>query len=220
MRILVVEDDLVIARHVEAQLGRSGYGTEVVHDGEEALRCGETNDYAAVILDLGLPRLDGLSVLQLWRSRGRTMPVIVVTARANWAERVLGINAGADDYLPKPFAVPELLARLGAVLRRTSGYPSKIIHSGEFAADLTRREFFRNGAAVPLTPLEFRLIAELAINCGHPVKANQLLERIYGSCDSKEINSLERLVARLRKKAGHSSIETVRGQGYILGTGQ
>ena len=181
-RILIVEDEPSVAQPMQRQLRKSGFTADVVHDGNEACHLGETEDYAAVILDLGLPQLDGLSVLRRWRQRGRSMPVIVVSARARWPELVYGIDAGADDYLPKPFAIEELIARLGAVLRRTSriskSQPVSVMRVGAFAVDVTRREVTRDGEAIVLTPLEFRLFTELAAHAGDTVPVSDLLEQI------------------------------------------
>ncbi len=222
LRILVVEDEQGVAKNMQRYLRKSGYVTDVVHDGEEACRLGETEDYAAIILDLGLPYLDGLSVLKSWRKNGRTMPVIVVTARASWPERVNGIDSGADDYLPKPFAVEELVARIGAVLRRASRHSTapdtNILRFGGFIADVARREFTRDGTKIALTPLEFRLFSELANRAGEIMSAPELLDYVYGSTNAKDINALERLMVRLRKKIGPDVIETQRGQGYVIRT--
>ncbi len=223
LRILVVEDEQSVAQPMQKQLRKCGYVTDAAHDGIEAYRLGETEDYAAVILDLGLPQLDGLSVLRRWRQNGRTMPVIVVTARASWPERVYGIDAGADDYLPKPFAIQELIARLGAVLRRSSrmskSQTDSVLRIGGFAIDASRRELTRDGEAIALTPLEYRFFNEIAANAGEVVPVSKLLEKVYGSTDSKDVNALEHLVLRLRRKIGSDVIETQRGQGYVLRTG-
>jgi two-component system, OmpR family, response regulator len=216
MRILVVEDEPAVARHIQAQLEKSGFHTDISHDGYEACRLGEASDYSAVILDLGLPRLDGLSILRRWRQAGRSMPVIVVTARAAWTERVSGIDAGADDYLIKPFVIEELLARLRAVLRRSTDTHVVSLEAGPFQIDLKRRHVLLEGAPVTLTPLEYRLLVYLCRHANTVMNPGVILEHLHGTGETKDVNALERLIARLRKKIGAEWIETRRGHGYLL----
>jgi len=216
MRILVVEDEAAVAASVQARLERSGFAVDVAHDGEDAWFVGDTEDFCAVILDLSLPTLDGLTILKRWRQEGRTMPVIVLTARGSWKERVEGIDAGADDYLPKPFQLEELMARLHAVMRRSAGQASNAMTIGPLMVDSRRKVVTVNGASVDLTPLEFRLLSCLAFRSGAVVSPVDLLDHLYGHDHDKEVNVLEVLLGRLRRKIGAEVIGTRRGQGYYV----
>jgi len=216
MRVLVVEDEPAVAESVKARLERSGFVVDVARDGEDAWFAGDTEDFSAVILDLGLPSIDGLTILKRWRKEGRTMPVIVLTARGSWKERVEGIDAGADDYLPKPFQLEELVARLHAVMRRTAGQASNTMTVGPLIVDNRRKVVTVNGAPVDLTPLEFRLLSCLVFNSGAVVSPVELLDHLYGHDHDKEVNVLEVLLGRLRRKIGPEVIGTRRGQGYYL----
>ena len=216
MRILVVEDEAAVAASVQARLERSGFAVDVAHDGEDAWFVGDTEDFCAVILDLSLPTLDGLTILKRWRKEGRTMPVIVLTARGSWKERVEGIDAGADDYLPKPFQLEELMARLHAVMRRSAGQASNAMTIGPLMVDSRRKVVTVNGASVDLTPLEFRLLSCLAFRSGAVVSPVDLLDHLYGHDHDKEVNVLEVLLGRLRRKIGAEVIGTRRGQGYYV----
>lgn len=216
MRILLVEDDALIARDVMARLKRDGYLVDHQSNGEEAWFLGDTEDYSAVILDLGLPGLDGLTVLRRWRENGRTMPVIILTARGNWTEKVTGIDAGADDYLPKPFQMEELLARLRAVVRRSAGQASPIVNVGELRVDTAQKTVTVSGNSIDLTPMEFRCLTILAMRPGEPVSQMELTEHLYAQDFDRESNSVEVLVGRLRKKIGKRVIRTKRGFGYFL----
>ena len=216
MRILVVEDEPRIAADVRAALEAAGYLVDIARDGEEAWFFGDTEDYDLVILDLGLPKIDGLAVLKRWRDAGRTMPVLVLTARGSWSERVEGIDAGADDYLPKPFRMEELVARVRAVIRRSAGHAGSIIEAGPLTLDLRQMRLTKDGVPVALSPLEYRLIAYLMHHKRRVVPAPELLEHVYGDDDGRDVNALEALVARLRKKLGPGAIETRRGFGYLI----
>jgi two-component system, OmpR family, response regulator len=216
MRVLVVEDEAAVADSVRTRLERSGFVVDVARDGEDGWFAGDTEDFSAVILDLGLPTMDGLTVLKRWRKEGRSMPVIVLTARGSWKERVEGIDAGADDYLPKPFQIEELIARLHAVMRRTAGQASNTMTIGPVTVDSRRKIVTVNGAAVDLTPLEFRLLSCLAFRSGAVVSSVELLDHLYGHDHDKEVNVLEVLLGRLRRKVGTDVIGTRRGQGYYL----
>jgi two-component system OmpR family response regulator len=216
MRVLVVEDEVAVAASVKARLEQSGFVVDVAHDGEDAWFVGDTEDFSAVILDLGLPTVDGLTVLKRWRREGRSMPVIVLTARGSWKERVEGIDAGADDYLPKPFQLEELMARLHAVMRRTAGQASNTVTIGPLEVDSRRKVVTLNGAQVDLTLLEFRLLSCLVFRAGAVVSAFELLDHLYGHEHDKEVNVLEVLLGRLRRKIGPDVIGTRRGQGYYL----
>ena len=216
MRVLLVEDDRRIASDIERALGAAGYVAETVRDGEEAWFRGDTEDYAAIILDLGLPRMDGLSVLKRCRANGRRTPVLVLTARGSWAERVDGIDAGADDYLPKPFRMEELLARLRAVIRRSAGHASSVLTAGDVTLDERQMKVSVRGVPVGLSTLEYRLMAYLLLHRGRVVSQHELAENVYGQDDAHDSNALEVLVGRVRRKIGAELIETRRGFGYLV----
>ena len=216
MRLLLVEDDRRIAADVETALRAGGYVVETVRNGEEAWFRGDTEDYGAVVLDLGLPGMDGLAVLKRWRANGRSMPVLILTARGSWAERVDGIDAGADDYLPKPFRMEELLARLRSIVRRAAGHASSKIVAGEVELDERQMKVTLRGVPVALSPLEYRLIAFLLHHRGRVVSQHELDENVYGHGEDHESNALEVLVGRVRKKLGADLIETRRGFGYLI----
>lgn len=216
MRVLVVEDDQRIASDVSRTLEASGYVVQTVANGEDAWFLGDTEDYGAVVLDLGLPGMDGLAVLKRWRTNGRHMPVLILTARGSWAERVDGIDAGADDYLPKPFRMEELLARLRSIVRRSAGYGSSLITAGEITLDERQMKVTRRGVPITLSPLEYRLVAHLLRNRGRVVSPHELDENVYGHGEEHDSNTLEVLVGRVRKKLGADAIETRRGFGYLM----
>ena len=219
MRVLLVEDEPRIAKDVATTLETAGYVVEWSRDGEEAWFLGDTENYDLIILDLGLPKMDGLAVLKRWRSGGCATPVLVLTARGTWAERVEGIDAGADDYLPKPFRMEELLARARALIRRSAGLGTALIEAGTFSLDTRQMRVTRDGVPVALSPLEYRLLSYLMHHRGRVVTPSELLEHLYGDDDAREANALEATVARLRKKLGASSIETRRGFGYLVSGG-
>lgn len=216
MRVLLVEDDRRIARDIEAALSEAGYVVETASDGEDAWFKGDTEDYAAAVLDLGLPSMDGLSVLKRWRAAGRRLPVLVLTARGTWTERVEGIDAGADDYLPKPFAMEELLARLRALLRRSRGHAAPVIAIGEFILDPRQMRLSRAGRAIALTPQEYRLVSYLMHHSGRVVPQQELAEHLQAEHYERESNAVEVLVGRTRRKLGDGLIETRRGFGYYV----
>ena len=216
MRILVIEDEADVLAQIDEELTRAGYIVDMARDGEDGWFKGETESYAAIILDLGLPRLDGLSIVRRWRTAGVVTPVLMVTARAAWMERVEGIDAGADDYLPKPFYGEELLARLSAVLRRSAGHAAAILKAGNVAIDTRRMTVSLDGRSISLTPLEFRLLRYLMHNSGRVVAPAELFEHLYASEQDQGSNALEVLVNRTRKKLGNAVIGTKRGFGYIL----
>lgn len=219
MRTLVVEDERQIAEDMATSLAAAGFTVEICADGEEAWYRGGTEDYDAVILDLGLPKLDGLTVLRRWRSEGRTMPVLILTAREGWTARVEGINSGADDYLVKPFQMEELIARVRAVLRRTHGHAGPVLSAGTLSLDTSQMRVHVGGKSVPVTPLEYRLISYLLHHQGRVVPGSELLEHVYGDDDSREVNAIEALIVRLRRKLGPGAIETRRGHGYTVKSG-
>lgn len=219
MRILVVEDEPAIAASVSEALIASGYQTRIAADGDEAWFLGDTEDFDLIILDLGLPRMDGLSVLKRWRTGGRQMPVLILTARGAWPERVEGIDAGADDYLAKPFQVEELMARVRALIRRSAGHASPILASGPLAIDTRQMRVMVDGSNVAVSPLEYRLVAYLLHHKGRVVSPGELIEHLYGDDDARDANALEAVVMRLRKKLGAGAVETRRGFGYIIPEG-
>jgi DNA-binding response OmpR family regulator len=216
MRVLVVEDEVAVAESVRDCLDRAGFTVDLTHDGKQAWFLGDTEEYDAVILDLGLPGRDGLTVLKEWRAAGRNMPVILLTARGSWMERVEGIDAGADDYLPKPFQMEELVSRLHAVLRRTAGHASNMKVMGNLVVDLRRKTVTIDGSFVDLTPLEFRLLSCFIPRPNQVITFSDLLDQLYGHNHDKDINALEAVLARLRKKIGPEFIGTRRGQGYFF----
>jgi two-component system, OmpR family, response regulator len=216
MRALIVEDEVKIAEDIVASLTAAGFTVEVCGDGEQAWFLGDTEDFDVVILDLGLPQLDGLTVLRRWREDGRNMPVIVLTAREGWGARVEGINHGADDYLTKPFQMEELIARIRAVVRRTLGHSGPTLKSGKISLDTTQMRISIDGRLVPLTPLEYRLISYLLHHKGRIVAGGELRDHLYGSDDNREANAVEALIVRVRRKLGTDAIETRRGLGYRI----
>lgn len=220
MRVLVVEDDPRIGADLALALAAIGSRVERCSDGEEAWFLGDTEDFDLIVLDLGLPRLDGLTVLKRWRANGREMPVLVLTARGTWSERVEGIDAGADDYLPKPFRMEELVARARALVRRAAGRGSALQRAGDLSLDTNRMTVAVRGLPVAVTALEYRLLAYLMLNRDRVVAPTELLEHLYGDEDSREANALEALVARLRRKLGAGLIGTRRGFGYFLEDGR
>lgn len=216
MRALVVEDDRRIAADLKRALEAAGFRVEQVEDGETAWFRGGTENYDLIVLDLGLPRLDGLTILKRWRAEGVVAPVLVLTARGAWAERVEGIDAGADDYLPKPFRMEELIARARALVRRAGGRGTAQQAVGLLTVDLNRMTVALQGVPVAMTPLEFRLVSYLALHRDRVVPPTELLEHLYGDDDAKEANAVEAIIARLRRKLGAGVIGTRRGFGYYL----
>ncbi len=216
MRILVVEDDPDLSRQLKDALTDVGYAVDTAGDGEEGHHLGDTEPYDAVILDLGLPIIDGVSVLQKWRSDGKEFPVIILTARDQWSEKVAGFDAGADDYLTKPFHTEELMARLRALLRRAAGHTTDTIDVGDLSVDNRSARAFVNGMAIKLTSHEFRLLSYMATHRGRVISRTELVEHIYDQDFDRDSNTIEVFVGRLRRKIGTDRIETVRGLGYRL----
>jgi two-component system, OmpR family, response regulator len=216
MRILLVEDDRDLQRLLKKSLIDAGYVVDAAADGEEGHFLGDTEPYDAVILDLGLPKMDGVRVLQKWRKDGHTMPVMILTARGSWSEKVAGFDAGADDYLAKPFYTEELLARLRALLRRAAGIATSEIEIGPLHIDTKSSRVSLNGNPVKLTSLEYRLLAYLAHHRGRVVSRTELVEHLYDQDFDRDSNTIEVFVGRLRKKLDADLIQTVRGLGYCL----
>jgi len=219
VRILVVEDEAPLSRQLAEALGRAGYAVDCAADGERADFLGQTEQYDAVVLDLGLPRVDGLTVLRRWREAGLAVPVLVLTARGTWHEKVQGIDGGADDYLAKPFRMEELLARLRALIRRSSGQATPELRCGDLALDPRSARVTVAGAAVKLTGHEFRVLSYLMHHRGRVVSQGELIDHIYAESRDRDSNTVEVFIARLRRKLGGSAIETVRGLGYRIGAG-
>ena len=218
MRILLVEDHVALARQVTEALTEAGFVVDHAGDGEEGHFLGDTEPYDAVVLDLGLPVLDGLTVLKRWRAAGRNMPVLILTARDGWNEKVAGLNAGGDDYLTKPFIMAELVARVQALVRRAHGHSRPEIILGDLVVDTAAQRATLGGAAVRLTGLEYRLLTYLALHAGQVVSKSELTEHLYAQDFDRDSNTLEVVIGRLRKKLGDRRIETMRGQGYRLAT--
>ncbi|WP_417684619.1 response regulator transcription factor [Roseibium sp.] len=217
MRVLVVEDDVDLNRQLVAALEEAGYAVDKALDGEEGHFLGDTEPYDAVILDLGLPKLDGLSVLENWRRDGRTMPVLILTARDRWSDKVAGIDAGADDYVAKPFHMEEVLARVRALVRRAAGHASNEITCGPIRLDLRAGRVTNDGTPIKLTSHEYRLLSYLMHHQGKVISRTELTEHLYDQDFDRDSNTVEVFVGRLRKKIGSDLIETIRGLGYRLG---
>jgi two-component system OmpR family response regulator len=216
MRILLVEDDPDLSRQLKQALADAGYALDYAADGEEAQFLGETEPYDAVILDLGLPKVDGVSVLERWRRAGVTAPVLILTARGAWSEKVTGFDAGADDYLTKPFHTEELLARLRALVRRATGHASPTLSVGGLRLDPRAARASVNGEPLRLTSLEYRLLHYMMMHNGRVISRTELVEHLYDQDFDRDSNTIEVFVGRLRKKIGSDRIETVRGLGYRL----
>ena len=216
MRILLVEDDKDLQRLLKKALGDAGYVVDTATDGEEGHFLGDTEPYDAVVLDLGLPKMDGVRVLEKWRKAGKKMPVLILTARDRWSDKVAGFDAGADDYLAKPFYTEELLARLRALLRRAAGFATADIEIGPLRIDTRASRVTLDGNPVKLTSLEYRLLAYLAHHRGKVVSRTELVEHLYDQDFDRDSNTIEVFVGRLRKKLDAGLIQTVRGLGYSL----
>ena len=218
MRVLVVEDETSLSAQLRAALCAAGYAVDCAADGERADFLARTEGYDAVVLDLGLPRVDGLTVLSGWRKSGLSVPVLVLTARGSWHETVHGIDEGADDYVSKPFRMEEVLARLRALIRRSSGQPHPAMQCGAVELDPRLARVTRNGVPVKLTSHEFRVLSYLMHHRTRVVSQAELTEHIYAQDFDRDSNTVEVFIARLRRKLGASVIETVRGLGYRAAT--
>ncbi len=216
MRILVVEDETKLAKQLATALGHAGYAVDCAADGERAHLLGHDEEYDAVVLDLGIPKIDGLTVLRRWREAGRAMPVLVLTARGSWHEKVTGIDSGADDYMAKPFRMEELLARLRALIRRASGQITPELKCGTLVLDPRAGKVTMDGEIVRLTSHEFRVLSYLMHHSDRVVSQGELTEHIYAQSFDRDSNTVEVFIARLRRKLGPASIETVRGLGYRI----
>lgn len=217
MRLLVVEDDADLNLQLVTALADAGYAVDTALDGEEGHFLGDTEPYDAIILDLGLPQMDGLSVLEKWRRDGKAMPVLILTARDRWSDKVAGMDAGADDYVAKPFHMEEVLARVRALLRRAAGHASNEIEVGPLRLDGRTSRVTLDGSPVKLTSHEYRLLAYLMHHNGRVVSRTELIEHLYDQDFDRDSNTIEVFVGRLRKKMPADLIETVRGMGYRLG---
>lgn len=216
MRILVAEDDERISEPLSRTLTSAGYVVEVEADGEIAWYRGDTEEFETIILDLGLPTLDGLTILKRWRGDGRKSPVLVLTARGRWEEKVEAIEAGADDYVVKPCRVEEVLARVRAIIRRVNGLASSQIAFGDYLFDARQMQVSKDGVPIELTPLEYRLLSQLLHNRGRVLSQAELTDHLYSQDSDRDPNSIEQLVGRLRRRLGQGIIETRRGYGYVL----
>jgi two-component system OmpR family response regulator len=216
VRVLVVEDQPQLSRQLTSALTEAGYAVDAATDGERADFMGHTEGYDAVILDLGLPKVDGLTLLRRWRDQGLTMPVMILTARGAWHEKVQGIDSGADDYVSKPFRMEELLARLRALLRRAQGQARPDLRSGALTLDPRSARVTKHGTPIKLTGHEFRVLSYLMHQRGRVVSQSELGEHIYAQDFDRDSNTVEVFIARLRRKLGPSCIETVRGLGYRM----
>lgn len=217
MRILVAEDDARIVDSLSNGLSRAGFTVECEADGENVWYRGESESFDAIILDLGLPQMDGLTVLKRWRGAGKLTPVLILTARGQWEERVEGIEAGADDYVVKPFHMQEIVARVRSLVRRANGLASSRVPFGKYVLDMRTMQVTQDGIPVDLTPQEFRLVAYLVHQRGRVVSQLEITEHLYNQDYERDSNAIEVLVGRVRKRLGTDVIKTRRGFGYTLG---
>lgn len=219
MRLLLVEDDARLAQQLRHALRDAGFAVDWAADGEQGSFLGATETYDAAVLDLGLPQCDGLSVLKQWRERARSMPVLILTVRDGWSDKVAGFRAGADDYVTKPFRMEEVVIRLRALVRRAAGHAASILACGPLCYDTQLGVFTHDGLQLKLTAFEARILAYLLHHSGRLVSRAELSEHVYEHDAERDYNSLEVLIGRLRRKIGRSRIETVRGRGYRLTDG-
>lgn len=219
MRLLIVEDEPTLGKQLKATLEGAGYAVDLATNGEDGHFMGATESYDAIVLDLGLPEIDGLTVLDRWRKDGSTVPVLVLTARDSWSDKVAGLDAGADDYLAKPFQSEELIARLRALIRRSSGNASSELIAGDVRLDTRSGKVTLNGEPVKLTAQEYKLLSYLMHHKGKVVSRTELIEHIYDQDFDRDSNTIEVFVTRIRKKLGADVISTIRGLGYSLDDG-
>ena len=220
MRLLVVEDDRDLNRQIVAALEGAGYVVDKAFDGEEGQYLGENEPYDAVLLDIGLPKRDGVAVLEAWRKAGRMMPVLILTARDRWSDKVEGFDAGADDYVSKPFHMEEVLARLRALVRRAAGHATSEVAVGPVRLDQRAGRVTVEGAPVKLTSHEYRLLAYLMLHVGRVISRAEIIEHLYDQDFDRDSNTIEVFIGRLRRKLGVDIIQTVRGMGYIVAFGE
>jgi two-component system OmpR family response regulator len=216
MRILVVEDEPVLALRLQQTLEAAGFAVDVAYDGEEGWHLGDTEPYDAAVLDLGLPKIDGVSILQRWRAAGRRLPVLILTARSRWSEKMVGFQAGADDYMTKPFEMDEVVYRLRALIRRAAGHAQPELSCGPLRLDTLGGRFSLDGVPLQLTAQEFRILSYLMHHAGAVVSRTELMEHVYDRHFDSDSNVLEVLIGRIRRKLGTDLIHTVRGLGYRL----
>jgi two-component system OmpR family response regulator len=216
LRVLIVEDEAQLSRQLAKELTAAGYAVDAAADGEQADFLAQTEQYDAIVLDLGLPKIDGLTLLRRWREAGIFTPVLILTARGSWHEKVQGIDGGADDYVAKPFRIEEVLARIRALIRRSSGIAQAELRCGPLALDARAVRVSLKGVPVNLTSHEFRVLSYLMHQSGRVVSRTELIEHIYAQDFDRDSNTVEVFVARLRRKLGASFIETVRGLGYRM----
>jgi two-component system OmpR family response regulator len=216
MRILAIEDEPNLARQLAEALREAGYAVDLALDGEQGHYLGDTETYDAVVLDLGLPTLDGITVLERWRRAGRNMPVLILSARDRWSDKVAGFDVGADDYVIKPFRMEEVLARLRALIRRAAGHASAELECGPLRLDTRSSRVTLEGSPVRLTAQEYRLLAYLLHHQGRVVSRTEITEHLYDQDFDRDSNTIEVFIGRLRKKIGAGLIQTVRGLGYQL----
>jgi len=219
MRLLVVEDEPALALRLQRALEAADFVVDVAYDGEEGWHLGDTEPYDAIVLDLGLPKIDGVTILQRWRKAGRSTPVLILTARGRWTEKMAGFNAGADDYVTKPFELDEIVYRLRALIRRSAGHAQPELECGPLRLDTNAGRVTLNGNPVQLTAQEFRILSYLMHHVGRIVSRTELMEHVYDRHFDADSNVLEVLLGRIRKKIGTDLIRTVRGQGYMLTVG-
>jgi len=216
MKILLVEDDRLLADEIARSLREENFVVDIAADGEDGQHLGDTEFYDAAVLDLGLPKISGSAVLRAWRRNGRRLPVLILTARDGWTDKVDGFKAGADDYLTKPFRVEELIMRLRALVRRAAGHAAAKIACGRLSFEAQTGVFEQDGLPLKLTALEWRVLECLMMRKEIVVDRTELSERVYEGDAGTDSNSLEVIVARLRRKIGRDTIRTVRGRGYML----
>jgi two-component system OmpR family response regulator len=216
MRILLAEDEPKLAERIAARLTEAGFVVDVAHDGPRAQFLGSTETYDAIVLDLGLPKMDGLSVLESWRAAGIRTPVLILTARSRWHEKLAGFNAGADDYLTKPFEMDEVVVRLNALIRRSAGHATPTLQCGPLVHDANAGRFTLSGEPLDLTAQEYRILAYLMHRQGQVVSRTELYDHVYEHDAERDSNVLDVLVSRIRRKIGASLITTIRGRGFML----